>query len=231
MGLRVGFILPEADLGSHTQRMPSPRTLLAAGMGCLMVAGMSLVAGISEFPWAAVIALVAGATLLVLGLVRNRGEPAPERESDPARGERLVRLVAITMAVLGITALVVAVLVPEQEAQGHAIGHLLTGLLCAGLFAALAFPWHPRPGTDTAMFRGIVLSLLAVGAIGAFMESLGGSGYDAANEGHRIVALTTLHNIAVPFGALTIGAVPIGLVTGLVVLIAWMMRRHRPMSA
>lgn len=198
-----------------------------------MVAGLSLVAGISEFPWAILVALVAGVTLLVLGLVGSRGEPAPEREreTDSARGERLVRLVAITMAVLGITALVVALLVPEQEAQGHAIAHLLAGLVCAGLFAALAFPWRPRLGTGTAMFRGIVLSLLAVGAIGAFMESLGGSGYDAANEGHRIVALTTLHNIALPFGALTIGAVPIGLVTGLVVLIAWMGRRNRPTPA
>jgi hypothetical protein len=133
--------------------------------------------------------------------------------------------------VLGIAAVVVALLVPEDEAQAHAIGHLMTGLVCAGLFAALAFPWHPRPGTGTAMVRAIVLSLLAAAAIGGFAESLGGSGYDAANEGHRIEALTTLHNLVTPLGALTIGAVPIGLATGLVVLVTWIVRRNRPAPA
>lgn len=196
-----------------------------------MVAGMSLVVGTNGLPWLTLVALVPGTALLVLGLVRSRNEPAPEREADPAQGERLVRLVTIAMAVLGIAALVVALVVPEQQAQGHAIGHLLTGLLCAGLFAALAFPWRPHPGTGTAMFRGIVLSLLAVAAIGAFMESLGGSGYDAANEGRRIVALTTLHKIAVPFGALLIGAVPIGLATAIAVLIGWMLGRGRSTRA
>jgi hypothetical protein len=207
--------------------------LLSIGTGFLMVAGLSLLTGPSEFPWIYLAALLIGTALLVAGLVQSRREPdpSPERAPDPARGERLVRLAAATMAVLGIAALVVALLVPEGEAQAHAIGHLVTGLVCAGLFAALAFPWHPRPGTGTAMVRGIVLSLLAAAAIGGFAESLGGSGYDAANEGHRIVVLTTLHNVVTPLGALTIGAVPIGLATGLVVLVAWIARRNRPAPA
>ena len=209
--------------------MRSPRGLLSIGTGFLMVAGLSLLTGPSEFPWIYLAALLIGTALLVAGLVlsRREPEPSPELAPDPARGERLVRLAAATMAVLGVAALVVALLVPEDEAQAHAIGHLVTGLVCAGLFAALAFPWHPRPGTGTAMVRGIVLSLLAAAAIGGFAESLGGSGYDAANEGHRIVALTTLHNLVTPFGALTIGAVPIGLATGLVVLVTWIVRRNR----
>jgi hypothetical protein len=213
--------------------MRSPRVLLAIGTGFLMVAGLSLLTGPSEFPWIYLAALLIGTALLVAGLVlsRREPEPAPERAPDPARGEGLVRLAAPAMAVLGIAALVVALLVPEDEAQAHAIGHLVTGLVCAGLFAALAFPWHPRPGTGTAMVRGIVLSLLAAAAIGGFAESLGGSGYDAANEGHRIVALTTLHNVVAPLGVLTIGAVPIGLVTALVVLVAWIVRRDRPVPA
>ena len=209
--------------------MRSPRGLLSIGIGFLMVAGLSLLTGPSEFPWIYLAALLIGTALLVAGLVlsRREPEPSPERAPDPARGERLVRLAAATMAVLGSAALVVALLVPEDEAQAHAAGHLVTGLVCAGLFAALAFPWHPRPGTGTAMVRGIVLSLLAAAAIGGFAESLGGSGYDAANEGHRIVVLTTLHNLVTPFGALTIGAVPIGLATGLVVLVTWIVRRNR----
>jgi hypothetical protein len=209
--------------------MRSPRGLLSIGIGFLMVAGLSLLTGPSEFPWIYLAALLIGTALLVAGLVlsRREPEPSPELAPDPARGERLVRLAAATMAVLGVAALVVALLVPEDEAQAHATGHLVTGLVCAGLFAALAFPWHPRPGTGTAMVRGIVLSLLAAAAIGGFAESLGGSGYDAANEGHRIVVLTTLHNLVTPFGALTIGAVPIGLATGLVVLVTWIVRRNR----
>ena len=148
--------------------MRSPRGLLSIGIGFLMVAGLSLLTGPSEFPWIYLAALLIGTALLVAGLVlsRREPEPSPELAPDPARGERLVRLAAATMAVLGIAALVVALLVPEGEAQAHAIGHLVTGLVCAGLFAALAFPWHPRPGTGTAMVRGIVLSLLAAAAIG-----------------------------------------------------------------
>ena len=208
--------------------MRSPRTLLSIGAGFLMVAGLSLLTGVSEFPWIYLAALLVGTALLVAGLLLSRREPdpPPERASDPARGERLVRPAAATLAALGIAALAVALLVPEDEAKAHAIGHLVTGLVCAGLFAALAFTWHPRPGTGIAMFRGIVLSLLTAAAIGGFAESLGGSGYDAANEGHRIVALTTLHTVVTPLGALTIGAVPIGLVTALVVLVTWIAGRN-----
>jgi hypothetical protein len=202
------------------------------GIGCVLVAGLNLLGGASRFPWIGLVAFVAGVVMLVVGLVLSRGEsaPAPAFAPDAARGERLVRAAAVAMAILGTTALVVALVVPEQEAQGHAVGHLLTGVLSAGLFAALAFPWHPTPGTGTAMFRGIVLTLLATAAIGSFVESLGGSGYDAANEGHRIEALTTLHNLATPFAGLLIGAVPIGLVTAAVVAVAWAVRRDRPTS-
>jgi hypothetical protein len=77
------------------------------------------------------------------------------------------------------------------------------------------------------MLRGMILSLLAVASLAAFVESIGGAGYDAANEAHRIEALTRLHNIVTPLGALVIGAVPIGIVAVFVVLIAWAMRRCR----
>ena len=113
-----------------------------------------------------------------------------------------------------------ALIVAEGEARGHAIGHLITGFLCVGLFAALALPWHPPAGGGAATLRGLVLTLLALSAFGGFMESLGGAGYDAANEGHRIEALTTLHSVAGPFGALLIVAVPLGVITGIAVLIA-----------
>lgn len=65
----------------------------------------------------------------------------------------------------------------------------------------------------------------------AFPESLGGSGYDAANAGPRIVALTTLHNLVAPLGAITLAAVPVGVVTALAMLVAWAVRRNRPTPA
>ena len=61
--------------------------------------------------------------------------------------------------------------------------------------------------------------LLVAATFGSFLESLGGSGYDAANSGTRISALTTLHGIALPFGALVMAAVPLALITGVVALI------------
>jgi len=203
------------------------------GTACTLVAGLSLAAGAGSFPWISLGALAVGAVLLVVGLVLSRGrtDPGPARNVDPARGERLVRAAVVVMAVLAISALVVALVVPEQEAQGHAVAHLLTGVLAAGLFAALAFPWHPRAGSGAATIRGIVLSLLAVAAIGAFAESLGGSGYDATNTEHRIEALTTLHNAATPLAAFVVGAVPIGLVTGIVVATVWAVRRNRSVAA
>jgi hypothetical protein len=102
--------------------------------------------------------------------------------------------------------------------------------VCLGLFAALAFPWHPPAGSGAATLRGLVLTLLALAALGSFLESLGGAGYDAANDGRRIEALTTLHGIVVPFGALLIGAVPLGVITGVVVLIGWATRRGRALG-
>ncbi len=213
--------------------MRSPRTMLVIGVGFMTVAGAGLLAGPSGFPWIPLGGLLLGTGLLVAGLVSGRRatRDASRLAADPDRGDRLVRVAAVAMAVLGCLALIVALTVPEQDAQAHAIGHFLTGLVCAGLFAVLAIPWHPRPGSGTAMVRGIALSLLAAGAIGAFAESLGGSGYDAANAGHRIVALTTLHNLVAPLGAITLAAVPVGVATGLAVLVAWAMRRNRPTPA
>jgi hypothetical protein len=201
--------------------MRSPRALIAAGILCLIVAGSSLVIGFTDDgPWLTIAAGALGSITLLAGLVVKRAEAHRPATSDPARGERLVRVVVPGLAGLGVAAVLVAFIVAEGEARGHAIGHLITGFLCVGLFAALALPWHPPAGGGAATLRGLVLTLLAVSAFGGFMESLGGAGDDAANEGHRIEALTTLHNVAVPFGALLIVAVPLGVITGIAVLIA-----------
>jgi hypothetical protein len=201
------------------------RWLMAAGILCLLVAGSTIAIGFTNPPWLTLIAAVLGATMLTAALAKVRTETVRPQNHDPARGERIVRAAALVLAALGVVAALVAFLVAVGEARGHAVGHILTGLLCLGLFAALAFPWHPPAGSGAATLRGLVLSLLALAALGSFLESLGGAGYDAANAGRRIEALTTLHDIAVPFGAFLIGAVPLGVITGIVVVIGWATRR------
>jgi hypothetical protein len=203
------------------------RWLIAAGILCLVVAGSSIAMGFTNPPWLTLGAAVLGVIMLTAALVYVRTETARPQNHDPARGERLVRVATLVLAALGLVAALVAFLVAVGEARGHAVGHLLTGLLCLGLFAALAFPWHPPAGSGAATLRGLVLTLLALAALGSFLESLGGAGYDAANDGRRIEALTTLHGIAVPLGAFLIGAVPLGVITGIGVLIARAARRGR----
>jgi hypothetical protein len=203
------------------------RWLMAAGILCLLVAGSTIAIGFTNPPWLTLIAALLGAIMLTAALAKVRTETVRPQNNDPARGERIVRAVALVLAALGVVAALVAFLVAVGEARGHAVGHLLTGLLCLGLFAALAFPWHPPAGSGAATLRGLVLMLLGLAAFGSFLESLGGAGYDAANAGRRIEALTTLHGIAVPFGAFLIAAVPLGVITGIVVLIGWATRRAR----
>jgi len=200
---------------------------MSAGILCLLVAGSTIAIGFTKPPWLTLIAAVLGATMLTAALAKVRTETVRPQNHDPARGERIVRAAALVLAALGVVAALVAFLVAVGEARGHAVGHILTGLLCLGLFAALGFPWHPPAGSGAATLRGLVLSLLALAALGSFLESLGGAGYDAANAGRRIEALTTLHDVAVPFGAFLIGAVPLGVITGIVVLIGWATRRGR----
>jgi hypothetical protein len=139
-----------------------------------------------------------------------------------------VRSAAFGLAGLGSLALLVGLFVGVGEARGHAIVHFLTGILCLGLFTALGFAWHPPAGSGGATFRGVVLSVLALATLGSFVESLGGAGYDAANSGRRIAMLTVLHDIATPFAALMLSAIPLGLVTGAGVLIAKLRQRARP---
>ena len=208
--------------------MRSSKALIVAGTLCLMVTGSSLILGFEvQVPWLTLAAGALGSTMLIAGLVRKRGKTDRPAPVDPERGEHLARVVTYGLAGLGLVALLVALIVAEGEARGHSILHLLSGLLCLGLFAALAFRWHPRAGSGGATLRGLVLALLAVSAFGAFGESLGGAGYDAANDGVRFEMLTTLHSIALPFGVFLFVAVPLGVITGIVVLIARVTDRGR----
>ena len=203
------------------------RWLMGAGILCLLVGGANIAFGLTGAPWLTLGGGILGVIFLMASLVVIRSENPLPANHDLAREQRIVRAVAVTLAAFGIVATVVAILVAQGEAQGHAVGHLLTGIVSLGLFAALAFPWHPAPGTSLAGVRGLVLILLVAATFGAFMESLGGSGFDAANEDTRIEALATLHDIALPFGALVMAAVPLGLITGVVALITRFSQRRK----
>jgi hypothetical protein len=135
--------------------------------------------------------------------------------------------VTVALGAMGVLALVVGLTVAQGEARGHAFSHWIVGVVALALFAALALRWHPQPGTGAAAIRIGVLALLAVGAFGSFLESLGGSGYDAANIEHRVEVLAALHGIALPFAALGLPAVPVGALVGGVVLVTWGVRRRR----
>ncbi len=205
--------------------MRSSRTLIVVGSLCFLLAGSLLLAGSRVPLWVPVVALVAGAIAFGAALIARRSGSDRPTPRDPASGERLIRIVTIGLTGLGLGAVLVAIFVAVGEAQGHAMFHFLTGFVCVGLFAAIGFGWHPLTGTAAAMLRGLVLTLLAAAALSVFVESLGASGYDAANEGHRIEALARLHNLSLPFAALTLLAVPLGLLTGIAVLIARVTRR------
>jgi hypothetical protein len=211
--------------------MPSSRTLVVIGSVCLMVAGGNLFVGSTAEPTLTMVAVVLGSIAFLAAFVTKRSEADRAAPDHAERGERFLRVVTYGLAGLGLVAFVVAFVVAEGEARGHAILHLLTGLVCLGLFAALAFLWHPHAGGGAASFRGFVLMLLAVAGLGALLESLGGSGYDAANAGHRIELLTNLHNMVTPLGALLLIAVPLAVITAVVVLIARALgRSSRPFS-
>ena len=208
--------------------MRSDRILIATGGVCLLAGASTALAGSSSFPLATLGLLALGAVLLVIGLERTRNRSRGDGPRDAARGDRLAHIVFTIDAVLGIAALVAAAFVAVGEARGHAVFHLLTGVIGLALFAALAFRWHPAPGSGIALFRGMVLTLLALAAFGSFVESLGGAGYDAANEARRLTLLASLHPVGVPFGGFVMTGIPIGIITVIVVLIAHVTHREQP---
>ena len=211
--------------------MRSDRVLIAGGGVCLLVGASTALAGSSSFPLATLGLLAVGAVLLVIGLERARSRTRGDGPRDPARGDRLARIVFTIDAVLGIAAIGAAAFVAVGDARGHAVFHLLTGVIGLALFAALAFRWHPVPGSGVALFRGMVLTLLALAAFGSFVESLGGAGYDAANDARRIDLLAALHGVGVPFGGFVMTGIPIGIATCVVLLVAHLLHRARPLTS
>jgi hypothetical protein len=207
----------------------SNRLLIAGGCAGLVVAVATLFVGLERSPVLLIVSLALGAMLLFAGLLRTRKDaaaPAALRESKATRFP-ILPIVAWALAALGLAAAVVAAVVAIGDARGHAVGHLVVGLLCFGLFAVLAFAWSPQPGTGIATFREVALFLLAVGAFGSFVESLGGSGYDAANAERRISSLASLHSVGTLFGPIAILAVPIGIATCLVLGVTRVVTRLR----
>jgi hypothetical protein len=164
----------------------------------------------------------------VIGAVKGRGaEPAETQTLPTVTGiGTATKIVMLALASMGAVALIVAFTVAVGEAQGHAVGHWLFGAAALGLFIALAIPWHPLPGTTAWLARRVVLAILAVAAFGSFLESLGGAGYDAANEGRRVTALAALHPVALPIAALGLPAIPLGAIVGVAVFSTWAIRRR-----
>jgi hypothetical protein len=202
--LTTGFVLASFAAGT---------LITGAVVRTPIVVGLTLAAGVAF--------IVAGARGL------RRAVPAQTRSRDPRRSRRRAGVVLGLLAAFGLVALAVAATVAGGQARGHAIGHLFTGVVALGLFAALAFPWQPEPGTTAAFSRGALLIMLGIAAFGSFLESLGGSGYDAANSARRIEGLAALHDIALPVAAVGVPGILLGAVVGLIVLGTWTLRRAR----
>ena len=211
------------------------RVLIGIGLGLLLIAISLLLAGPAQLPIVPLLGVGLGVVLLVAGLRGSRNAPDDRgddvRSAGPSRGEKAARVVVATNVALAVVASIAAILVAVGAAQGHAVFHLLTGLVALGLFAALAFLWHPTPGSGPSMVRGLTLGLLALASFGSFVESLGGAGYDAANAERRLPALASLHGVGQYFGAFVMVGVPLGIVTGLVVLIAYLRGPRTPLTA
>jgi hypothetical protein len=160
-------------------------------------------------------AFVAGALALAGSLVLRRRDPRPAPPAGlptaPPGPSRVGTIGAVVGGLLGVLALALTLFVAEGEARGHGIFHLLFGVVVLGLFVAVDRWWRPREGTAGASFRGPLLVVLWIALAGAFLESVGASGYDEFNAAHRIEWLTTVHNAVTPLGALTLLAIPMGL--------------------
>jgi hypothetical protein len=186
-----------------------------AGLACLVLGAAMFLTGVTPGTiWIGIGALSLAGVLMVvtLHLVRRRfATEAPASEEQRPSPRRLAVTIA-PLCVLGLVAAGVAFAVAEGEARGHAVGHLLPGLLCLSLFAALARWWRSSTNSISATLRGPLLALVWLATAGLFLESLGGAGYDAANERERIAFLAALHGVASPLAALSLLAAPLSLV-------------------
>jgi hypothetical protein len=196
--------------------MTNPRITGTAGLACLLLgAGMFLTGVTPGTIWIGIGALSLAGVLMVVTLHLVRKEVATTTApASTEHGPVARRTLAITvpLCLLGLAAAGVAVAVAEGEARGHAVGHLLTGIVCLALFAALGRWWRSSTNSISATLRGPLLALLWLATAGLFLESLGGAGYDAANEGERIAFLTALHGIAALPAALFVLAAPLSLI-------------------
>lgn len=208
------------------------RALIVGGFGCVAAAVATLVLGSASAAILTFVFLALGSGLLLFGLVRMRKTEQMEKPEGsaarPGSGDRLVWIVAAVLAGFAVIAGAVAATVAVGEAIGHATAHLVTGLACLAIYVGLAALWHPQPGSGKASLRGMALLVLAIGALGSFIESLGGAGYDAANLEPRIPTLASLHDIGILFAPVALLAVPIGLATIVVIGVVGLARRIKP---
>lgn len=196
----------------------SDRWLIAGGFACLVIAASILFVGIERSPVLFFASLGLGAALLFAALVKTRRRSEREVPASSSSRASWLRITTWVLITLAAATAVAAVVVAVGDARGHAVGHLVTGLACLGLFIALASMWHPDPHSGLGTFRTLALAFLALGAAGSFVESLGAAGYDAANAERRIPSLASLHDIGVVFGPIAFVAVPVGVVTCLVLV-------------
>ena len=134
---------------------------------------------------------------------------------------------AVAGAAMASGTLVVALVVAQGEARGHAFFHLIFGVAALALFTAIGIVWRPSANVSSSTGRTPLLGALWVFSMAALSESLGAAGYDRFNEGHRIEWLTTIHGVAGPLSGVGFLLVPIIAVVAAVSLATGWVRRRR----
>lgn len=170
-----------------------------------------------------VVTVLIGGMLLLVSLVLKGDGSAPARELFP--GARLVKKGATVGGAIVVVDALAAVLVAKGEAAAHAWFHIVVGVAGMGLFLALGLVWRPPGSSKAAIFRASLLLAFWVSSVAVLLEGLGAGGYDAQNIGHRIPALTTLHNSATGIAGFGLLLFPVMVMVLAVILVKLLMAR------
>ena len=117
-------------------------------------------------------------------------------------GLRTARGLALVGWALVAGALVVALVVAEGQARGHAFFHLAFAV--AALAGVTGVTFAPRGAGRGRGLPWFLLAALGLLAVGSLLESIGGAGYDRFNDGSRIETLTTIHGFATPLAGIAL---------------------------
>src|SRR5437660_85565 len=136
-----------------------------------------------------------------------------------------VRVLALVGWALAAGAFVVALVVAEGQACGHALFHLAFAVAALAGITGVAFA--PRGAGRGRRLPWLLLAALGLLAVGSLLESIGGAGYDRFNDGSRIQTLTTIHGFATPLAGIALPIAAGAIIVTMGSALSERMRRRR----